>query len=395
MMNNLFKTILLSENRGYKRIYFLKTHKTASSTLQSIFFRYVNKHRMLLALPANSGHMFNYPFAFKKDTVLPIKIEDKSYDGIILHHVRRRDEINKILGYPNSNIIRVTTVRNPIDQFISSFYYYRLDSNFQPNLSDDENLMDILKSFKARSGVKSRATLSSVRRNHQLFDMGYGSIHDHSHFLKKIVNEIEKYFDLIIISEYFDVSLVLLKHLMDCSYEDLVYGIKLKNSKPKPWPSKHLELAKFLNREDTFAYVQFNKTFWNKVDEFGKERMKIELEKLKETREHQLRRCIKKDKWEQVEEYIFKNNLTSITNYFGEKHLNETIDFSTFHCSSFITGEIETVTYLKKQYKMMQTKYKKDNTLTWNQLFDDHQTIFKLIPTTFSSIRIHDRKPSK
>ncbi|CBY07501.1 unnamed protein product [Oikopleura dioica] len=50
-----------NECEAVKSVVFVKTHKTASSTLQNIFLRYGLKHDLKIALPKNSGNRFYYP----------------------------------------------------------------------------------------------------------------------------------------------------------------------------------------------------------------------------------------------------------------------------------------------------------------------------------------------
>ena len=66
------KHLILESNRAdchqQENIVFLKTHKTASSTIQNIFFRYGLKNRLRFALPEKGwkSHLLGYPSPFQR-----------------------------------------------------------------------------------------------------------------------------------------------------------------------------------------------------------------------------------------------------------------------------------------------------------------------------------------
>ena len=72
-------------------IIFVKTHKTASSTLQNILFRYGTKHQLTFAMPANNGNRFSYPGVFKANMVKAIS----KPINIIANHLRASPDLKK------------------------------------------------------------------------------------------------------------------------------------------------------------------------------------------------------------------------------------------------------------------------------------------------------------
>ena len=83
----------------------------------------------------------------------------------------------------------------------------------------------------------------------------------------------EQDFDLVMINEYFDESLILLKKLLCWQFEDILY-VKLNQRPPRP----KQELSNITkqqifnwNRADLMFYDFFNKTFWRKIKEYGPE----------------------------------------------------------------------------------------------------------------------------
>ena len=72
-------------------IIFVKTHKTASSIVQNILYRYGTKHRLTFAMPANNGPRFSYPAVFNAIMVKPINKQI----NIIANHLRASPYLKK------------------------------------------------------------------------------------------------------------------------------------------------------------------------------------------------------------------------------------------------------------------------------------------------------------
>lgn len=72
------------------RLYFLKTHKTGSSTLQAIFFRKAYNTNSTVMFPKYDGkHVFNYPTPFNPtmmDEVCRNKIKDSRFKIWLFRH---------------------------------------------------------------------------------------------------------------------------------------------------------------------------------------------------------------------------------------------------------------------------------------------------------------------
>ena len=94
-------------------VIFVKTHKTASSTIQNILFRFGTKHNLVFALPAHNGNRFNYPRPFNLDMVKKIDAPV----NIITNHLRASDELRKV----NSKAKMVTIVRSTASLYESTF----------------------------------------------------------------------------------------------------------------------------------------------------------------------------------------------------------------------------------------------------------------------------------
>ena len=94
--------------------------------------------------------------------------------------------------------------------------------------------------------------------------------------------EIESTFGLVMIVEHFEESIVFLKHELCWEYDDLVY-LKLnahkKGGKSTLSQGAQDKLRKWL-RADQMLYDHFKALFLQKLESFGKNRMRDELTKL-------------------------------------------------------------------------------------------------------------------
>lgn len=99
-------------------IMFMKTHKTASSTLLNIIFRFGEKHGLKFAFPKGRNDFF-YPSPFLCSQV-------KDYQpgacfNIICNHMRfDGHEVAKLLSVDTANI---TILQDPSELFESSFLF--------------------------------------------------------------------------------------------------------------------------------------------------------------------------------------------------------------------------------------------------------------------------------
>ena len=123
-------TVVSTSTKPETFIFFLKTHKTGSSTLQNILFRFAEKHDLGVALPAGLEENNNKKYRFNYGT--RIKKENLNLDhghNLIAHHMRLDDPeigdkstISQIYS-ENEIPFKITIMREPAALFESSFGY--------------------------------------------------------------------------------------------------------------------------------------------------------------------------------------------------------------------------------------------------------------------------------
>lgn len=269
-------------------IVFMKTHKTASSTLLNILFRFGQKHGLKFAFP-NGRNDFDYPAFFARSLVQDYR--PGACFNIICNHMRfHYDEVRGLVP-PNATFI--TVLRDPARLFESSFHYFGSVVPFTWKLSGQDKLAEFLQDpdrYYDPHGYNAH-----YLRNLLFFDLGYDSDLDPSSpQVQEHILEVERRFHLVLLQEYFDESLVLLKDLLCWELEDVLY-FKLNARRASAVPRLSGELyrrATAWNELDARLYRHFNASFWRKVEAFGRERMAREVAALRRANERMRRICI-------------------------------------------------------------------------------------------------------
>jgi len=120
-----------------RQVLFLKTHKTASTTLTNIFLRYAEKHRLLVGLPPERHwELGGYPGKFQAKLVSPAANEYQ----VIAHHFRYSSEVENVIS---DKTFKVTVLRDPIHNFESGFGFFR-DYPYKQWLGDKPDIKKFL-----------------------------------------------------------------------------------------------------------------------------------------------------------------------------------------------------------------------------------------------------------
>ncbi|XP_065659230.1 galactose-3-O-sulfotransferase 3 isoform X2 [Hydra vulgaris] len=259
------------EESFYKNVIFLKTHKTGSSTVTNIIQRYAKLHHLKAALPL-CYHRFCYPNKFKEAYLYEHKKGD-TYNVIFNHAVFHKENMKKLMNPQSTKII--TIIREPYSQFDSIAQYLNFKKHY--NLSGNLPLLDeffelpeqylkkILQTVDLRDGEGSFALV----KNPNAFDLGFDVWNETDEYIKSVLTSITRDFDLVMIMEYMEESLILLKNELNWKLEDVVFKVhNARTYKENNTINVENLRKKILNwsKLDTAIYNQFNKTFWAKVN---------------------------------------------------------------------------------------------------------------------------------
>ena len=192
-----------------------------------------------------------------------------------------------------SDAVYITVLRDPVEMFESGFTYHKLATRV--GLPEDGGLEMFLR--MPRFYYKQVYHSGAFFKNPMLFDLGLKSIEQfYPKLIKKKISKLEKQFDLVMLTEYFDESLILLRHLLCLEIDDIVYFVlnARSESSVKTISSDIAEKIREWNAGDVELYSVFNQTFWRRVEEFGMERMKAEVKELRERNQYFIDQCIDK-----------------------------------------------------------------------------------------------------
>ncbi|CAJ0928973.1 unnamed protein product [Ranitomeya imitator] len=180
-----------------------------------------------------------------------------------------------------------TILRNPISQMESSFSYYKGYGDFKKA----KNLEDFLNNSKIFYTNTDR--LTNLAKNYMTFDLGF-ELNGSPEQSVLTWHAMDHIFDLVLITEYYDESLILLKDALCWSFYD-VLSIPLNsrsNNSKKTLTLETQEKIKSWNNLDWDMYVYFNHSFWNRVQTFGVERMEDEVKELQKIRTLMSEKCL-------------------------------------------------------------------------------------------------------
>ena len=249
---------------------FLKVHKAGSTTVMNIFIRFAMKHNLNLVLPRRTfGHGFNYLGYGKplnKSDIIPLP-SNESYNILCNHVVYSKESFDSVMPVGSEYI---AVVREPLSQFVSASSYYGFTTYLRNQyMMKNSSESEILSRYLIEDYQKADLRPVYVY-NRQSFDFGLPAHYFHNtkainSYLKKLYSE----FKFVMLMEYFDESLVLLKRILCWDMRDILYvPINVRKRKEKVNLSRTAQknFIKF-NYADFQLYEFFKQKFLQIVKE--------------------------------------------------------------------------------------------------------------------------------
>ncbi|XP_065212861.1 galactosylceramide sulfotransferase-like isoform X1 [Planococcus citri] len=279
----------------HRNILFLKTHKCASSTVQNILLRFGLKHGLNFALPKTISYLA-YMVNFSESVLAPeTKTRDKKYN-MLVHHTRYRQNLRYIMY---NDTISITILREPSTRFESSFRYFRLNKAYGKNFYEFLDFIPLAENGSSQMyntfDEKAESACRINDRNQMCFDLGLSrNSFQNITKIKQFINEIDRQFDFVMISEHLEASLVLLANLLRWPLHYVAF-LSL-NSRPdvKKYKLSNIEKEKLVqfNYADFLLYDHFLKKFNNCVLQYGVDSLKKDVEKLKRINDQIRHKCV-------------------------------------------------------------------------------------------------------
>jgi len=274
-------------------VVFLKTHKTGSSTMSNIMLRFADTHNLTVALPLkNHWELGGYPAYIDRRLIDP---QLPKYD-IIGHHFRFN--IENLREIVREDARYITIIRAPMDNVESVFGFFVDQSPFNDwlaNVQADTTALRLQTFYDKPESFFTKDTDWYFRsKNHMFFDNGYDVTNTDESYIDSRIQEMDNIFSLVLITDYFDESLIMMKHRLCWDWQDIIYiKFKMRIDEAKTEVDQVLgeKILKW-NHADYKLYDHFNKTFWKGVDEYGRDRMAEDLETFKVKRDEAEDLCI-------------------------------------------------------------------------------------------------------
>jgi len=261
----------VSSCQPISHIYYLKTHKTGSSTIGTMLLKYgIIRNRTIVLDPDLADMQWPAPLNLNEVSSLVNKDSAKIFSS----HIRfNKGPVNTIFPKPKAKYI--TILRNPLDRFKSAWLFFGYKRRIGIP-SAEGPLNKFLRSPNALEEIKKRLLKIDKYKiynhisNSNLFDMGFEQENlQNEALVKGYIDKMEKEFDLVMIADYFDESMILLKRLLCWEFEDIVY-VKLRVQKKKlEFEEEVKKNILTWNHADVTLFEHFNKTFWRKVRQEG------------------------------------------------------------------------------------------------------------------------------
>nr|KAF6489487.1 galactose-3-O-sulfotransferase 4 [Molossus molossus] len=342
-----------------QRLVFLKTHKSGSSSVLSLLHRYGDQRGLRFALPAR--YQFGYPRLFQASWVKgyhPQGGDTQPPFHILCHHMRFN--LKEVLQVMPSDSFFFSIVRDPAALARSAFSYYKSTSSafrkapslaaflanprafYRPGARGDHYARNLLwfdfglpfppemrtkrgyphplrdpnppELHVLPSGTGSRAhTLDpntlfhpapfaadghSQLSHSAALDLGSSS------FIQWSLAWLDSVFDLVLVAEYFDESLVLLADALCWGLDDVVgfmhnaqagseQGRSAVSNGGLTAEDRQLTAqARVWNNLDWALYVHFNSSLWARIKQYGQSRLESAVAELRARREALAKHCL-------------------------------------------------------------------------------------------------------
>ena len=294
----------------WKTLVFIKSHKTGSTTLQTIVNRFGFFHNLSFVFNkkvAKNGHFYFLPVTSDspaKYFLPPLNVSAKdfkmytNYDMLAVHVRYNRTAMDRFMKRGTKYI---SIIREPSAQWesaFSEFLFWEAFSN--ASVIPTENWIDefMEKPSYYRERLRSLSYEGEMGRrwyyaqNSQMYDLGLDTGKDfyNKTIINALIRKLEKEFTLILITEYFDESLLILKKELCWDFHDIVYLPKNSRESRRNLTDELRQKIRLFNYADVLLYDYFNKTLWKKITEYGPN-FEHDLQYFRELNHHIFQQC--------------------------------------------------------------------------------------------------------
>ncbi|CAB4021837.1 galactose-3-O-sulfotransferase 2-like [Paramuricea clavata] len=251
-----------------RNVLFLKTHYTGGDAVTNILNRFADLRQLLVALPTNGLSSFYWPSKFHW-RYLDMQRLEGNLPNVLCNHARYSGDV--MAKFMPLNTHFVSMLREPVDYFATVFE--RLDIAKRMEIDHHKPFEAFALDTKGflKQAIRKKRFFDSMNllKNGMFFDLGlHTSEYENEIAISSAIFDLQTKFTLVLIYEYLDESLVLLKRKLCWKIDDIVY---LSSLLPRNMAmtftvsraAKHA-IGKW-NMADFMLYDFFNATLWEQI----------------------------------------------------------------------------------------------------------------------------------
>merc|ERR1712050_639439 len=242
--------------------------------------------------------MGNYNVKFNRTMVRPSP--DNKYN-LLVNHLHFNEKGVKDVMPKNTKFIAI--VRHPVDLFESIMSYYSDDVRaFQrvPGTKTHERMKNFLDNPTKYYGYEA-AHYEKFAKNAMTWDFGFNNEEEDDNKINEWIEYLDGVFDLVLLTDHFYESMVLLKQELCWNTEDIAFlrsnSRKRTAEHAQVLTSDYEEKLLQWNKSDWKIYQHFNATFHKKVAAYGASKMATEIAALKIENEEVTKRCLSNESY--------------------------------------------------------------------------------------------------
>ena len=341
---------------------FLKTHKTGSSTVTNILNRFGERNNLVFVVPTEKQNRLGWPWFFQEEHM--IHYNNTKPNMLCSHSRYNREVLDRVMP---EDTIYVTILRDPVAQFESTFSYMTfgeilgISNETDPLEAFFENPKDVLVNYILTQDLRKYSDRLKLIRNGMFFDLGLESKDfDNMEEIQQNIKRLDQEFHLVMLMEYFDESLIMLKNLLCWDIDDIVYFHHNQRRKPQKRniTSELITQIQEWSSADKALYDYFKASFLQKLSEQTPDFYR-DITDLR-TRNAVLQDICLDSRSEHDEEY----QDVDIKGFKIWKNLTEPLKTS---CDKMTWNEVRYLGYLRYKQKKLLTKTKPPRTI-WDHI---------------------------
>ncbi|KAK6186141.1 hypothetical protein SNE40_008237 [Patella caerulea] len=245
---------------------FLKVHKCGSTTVSNIIQRFGMRNGLNLVLPdkPHEGHFWVLGSLddFDWQSIIPLP-KGRVYNILSVDTIYNHTMYRTLI--PNNPFI-LGIVRDPVERFISMDFYEGRGIPLVEKYKGDPHIYAHIK------GKAETDEVSAIRGMAYDFGLPVAQRNDMASIMS-LVELIDVEFNFVMVMEYFDESLVLLKRKLCWETRDVLYIKRNQNTQKKQYAlsPEHRRNLRNIQKADVNIYEHFKRIFFKEFNSLGTE----------------------------------------------------------------------------------------------------------------------------